>query len=77
MRRDGRRQRALELIHGRARLQRRHRFDEIGHRFGLRQVEAPVQERAQREFARLGQPRATGTAELDDAAEQHRAAVRR
>ena len=58
MRRDRGRQRAFELIHGRARLQRRHRLDEIGDRFRLRQIEASVQVRAQREFAGLGQPRA-------------------
>jgi len=39
------------------------RIDQVGHRFCLRQIESVVQERAAREFARLGQPgpeRATG-----------------
>ena len=52
------RQRAVQLIERGPRLQRRHRIDEIGDRFGLRQIDAAVQIRAQRELAGLRQPRA-------------------
>ena len=52
------RQRAFELIERRARLQRRHRVDQIRDRFGLHQIDAAVQVGAQRELARLGEPRA-------------------
>ena len=65
------RERAFELVHCRARLQRRDRVDEIGDRFGLHQVEPAVEIRAQRELARLGQPRARRHRHLDDPPEQH------
>ena len=51
-------QRAFELIERRARLQRRHRVDQIGDRLGLHQIDPAVQKRAQRELAGLRQPRA-------------------
>ncbi len=53
--RDG----ATHLLRGNARLIERSRVDQIPHRFRLRQINAPVQECAQREFAGFGQPRAT------------------
>ena len=56
--RGSRRQRALELIERRARLQRRHRVDQIAHRLGLHQIEPTVQVGAQRELAGPGEPRA-------------------
>ena len=70
-----RRQRALELIHRRARLKRRDRVDEIGDRLRLHEIDPAVEVRAQRELAGLGEPRARAHRELDDALEQHRAAV--
>ena len=54
---DARRQGSLELIERRARLERRHRVDEILHRLRLDQIHAPAQVGAKRELARLGQPR--------------------
>ena len=48
----------FELIERRARLQRRHGVDQIGDGFGLHQIDPAVEERAQRELARLGEPRA-------------------
>ena len=45
---------------------RRRRVDQVGHTLGLREVELAVEERAQRELARLGEPRP----ELDAAGEQ-------
>ena len=44
----------------------RRRFDQVGHAFRLREIELAVEERALREFAGLGEPRA----ELDAAREQ-------
>ena len=38
-----RRQRAFELIEGRARLQRRHGVDKIAHRFRLHEIDAAVE----------------------------------
>ena len=70
------RERSFELIERRARLQRRHRVDEIRHRFGLDQIDATVQKRAQRELARLGQPRAGGHGIFEDLPQHDRAAVR-
>ena len=52
-------QRALELIERGARLQRRDRLDEVGDGFGLNEIELAVEKRAQRELARLGEPRAS------------------
>ena len=69
-------ERALELVHGRARLERRDSVHEIGNGFGLYQVQSAVEVGTQRELAGLGQPRARRHRELDDAAKQHRAAVR-
>ena len=56
-RRDRRRQCALELIERRARLQRRDGVDQIRDRLGLDEIELLIEERAQRELARLGEPR--------------------
>ena len=58
MRGDRARQRAVELIERRARLQRRHGVDQIVHRLRLHQIDPTVEKRAQRELAGLGQPRA-------------------
>ena len=73
---DARGQRAVELIERHARLQRRGRVDQIGHRLGLHQIALAVEERAQRELARLGEPRAGAHGRAHDAVEQDRAAVR-
>ena len=48
----------LQLIERGAGLQRRDRIDQIGDRFGLRQIDPAVQKRAQRELAGLREPRA-------------------
>ena len=69
------RQRAFELIHGRASLQRRHRVHQIGHGFRLDEIDPAIEVRAQRELARLGQSRTSPHRELDDALEEHRTAV--
>ena len=52
--------RAVQLIEGGARLQRRDRIDQIGDRLRLHQVDPAVHERAQRELARLGEAGAGG-----------------
>ena len=57
-RRDRRRQRAFELIERGPRLQRRDRVDQIRDGLGLDEIELLIEERAQRELARLGEPRA-------------------
>ena len=62
------RQRTLELIEGRARLQRRRRGDEIRDRLGLDQIELAAQERAQREFAGLREPSTCVDCRTHDAA---------
>ena len=51
-------QRALQLIERGARLERRHRVDQVGDRFGLRQIDPAVQKCAKRELAGLREPRA-------------------
>src|SRR5262249_51634395 len=48
-------QRALKLIKGDTRLQRRDRIDQIGHRLRLRQIDASIQKCSQGELARLGE----------------------
>ena len=73
---DGPRERALELVERHARLQRRDGVDQVRHRLRLHEVEAPVQERAQRELAGLGQARAGGDGRAHDLAQQRQAAVR-
>ena len=55
---DRLRQRALELIECRARLQWRHRVDQIGDGFRLDQIDLVVKKGAERELARFGEPRA-------------------
>ena len=57
-RRDAARNRAAGLLRGDARLVERGGIDQVAHGFGLRQVDAAVQEGAQGEFAGLGQARA-------------------
>ena len=52
--RDG----TLRLLRRDARLVERGGVDQVADGFGLRQIDAAVQESAQREFARLGKPRA-------------------
>ena len=66
----------FELIERRARLQRRHRIDEIPHGLGLHQIHPPAQIRAERELAGLGQPRARAIAAATIARSSDRAAVR-
>ena len=72
---DGR-QRPLQLIERRARLKRRDGVDEIGDGFRLRQIDPAVEKRAQRELARLGEPRAARHGRGDDRAQNDRASVR-
>jgi hypothetical protein len=74
--RDGRGERAFELIHRRARLQGRHRVHEVRHGLRLRQVQPSAQVRAQREFPRLSQPRALRHRQPDDPRQQQRTAMR-
>ena len=57
---------AGEAARRRAHGRRRRRFDHVGDAFGLREIELAVEERALRELAGLGEPRA----ELDAAREQ-------
>ena len=59
-RRDAARDRAIHLLRRDARLVERGGFDQVADRFGLRQVDAAVQEGAQREFAGFGQARSRG-----------------
>ncbi|OLB60903.1 MAG: hypothetical protein AUI11_11970 [Acidobacteria bacterium 13_2_20CM_2_66_4] len=73
---DRGRQRPLELIEGGARLERRHRIDQIGDGFGLHQIDPAVEERAKRELAGLGKARAPIDCRFDDRAQDHRASVR-
>ncbi len=72
-----RRQRPFELIEGHARLQRRHRVNQVRDRFGLHEIDPSVQVRAKRELARVGQPRAGMNRGADDRFENHGTAVRR
>ena len=72
---DGSRQRALELVHCRARLQRRDGIDQIGDGLCLDQVEPAVQMGPQRELARLAETRAQVHGKLDDPPKQNHAAV--
>ena len=61
LRLDGReaaRDRALRLLRGDARLVERGGFDQIADGFGLGEIDAAVEESAQREFARFGEARA-------------------
>jgi hypothetical protein len=53
---DPRGQRPVQLVGRGAGLCRRRRFDQIGDGLGLEQIALAVQERPQRELARLGQP---------------------
>ena len=55
---DAARYRAAGLLRRDARLVERRGVDQIAHGFGLRQVDAAVQKRAQSELAGFGQPRA-------------------
>ena len=73
--RDFSRERSFQLIVGGASLERRHRVDEIAHRFGLHQIDPAVQKRAQRELARFGQARSLGHRRLDDRAQEDGTAV--
>ena len=58
------RQRAFELPRRDLRLVERLRVDEVAHRFGLREVDAAVEEGAHGELAGLGQARAAGERHL-------------
>ena len=74
--RDRARQRAVELIEGRARLQRRRRLNQIGDRFGLHQIDPSIEKRAQRKLAGLRQARAACNRGADHRMKDHRAPVR-
>ena len=74
-RRDAARDGAVHLLRGDARLVERGGVDQIAHGFGLRQIDAAVQIRAQREFARLGQARAGFERALQREAQDDRRAV--
>jgi hypothetical protein len=50
---------------------------QIGHRFGLRQIQTPAQERAQRVLARARQARARGDQRRQHAPRRHPAAMTR
>ena len=69
-------ERAFELIERRARLGRRDGVDQVGDGLGLDEVDAAVQECAQREFTGLRQTRTGDHRVLDDLAEHNRTAVR-
>ena len=73
--RDFGRERPLQLVVGRASLERRHRVDEIAHRFGLHQIDPAVQKRAQRELAGFCQTRPLGHRRFDDRTQEDGAAV--
>ena len=78
LRLDGReaaRDRALRLLRGDARLVERGGLDEIADGFGLRQIDAAVQERAQREFARFGEARAGAHGAIETVAQDDGRAV--
>ena len=47
------------------------RYDEITHRFGLRQIDASVEKSAHGEFARFGKTPALGQRQLDDVPQHH------
>ena len=74
---DGHRERAFELIEGRARLERRDGIDQIGDGLGLDQIELAVEKGAKGELARFGQPRAGFDGAREDRGQHHGAAVRR
>ena len=69
-------ERAVELIERRARLQGRHRVDQVGDRFRLHQIDPPVEKRAQRELARLGGTRAARDRRCHNRSQHHGAPVR-
>ena len=64
---DGLRELALQGTHGGAGGARGRRIDQIGDRFGLRQIHLAVEKGAAAEFAGFGQP----GAEVEAAGEQH------
>ena len=71
------RQRALQLLRRNLRLIQRLRIDQVAHRLGLREIDAPVQKRPHGELARLGQARSGGHAEFHNVPQHHRRSVRR
>ena len=73
---DPARQGSVELIERCARLQRRHRIDEIGDGFGLDEIHPAVQKRAQRELAGLGKACAAVHRFFNNVVQHRRAAVR-
>ncbi len=77
MLRIGSRQRPLELIERRARLQRCDGVNQIGDRFGLNQIDLAVQKGAERELTGLRQPCPCVDGAPNDRGENDRAAVRR
>ena len=66
---------AGELFVGGAQGQLGARMDQVGHGLGLREVDAPVEEGAPGELARLGQARAVGQHRIQD--QSSRAGCRR
>ena len=65
-------ERAVELIEGLSRLRRRDGVDQIGDRFRLHEIDAPMKKRAQRELTWRRQSRARAQRGGDDAFEQDR-----
>ncbi len=74
-RRDAARDGAVHLLRGDARLIERGGFDQVAHGFGLRQIDAAVEESAQGELAGLGQARAGLERALHGVAQHDRRAV--
>ena len=73
---DGSSQRAFQLVEGSTRLQRRDGVNQIRNRFGLHQIDAAIQERAKREFARFRGAGAARRRLLDNRPQDDRTPVR-
>ncbi len=72
---DALRESAGELLIRRGQRQFRARMNHVRHRLGLRQVEAPIEERAPGELARLRQPRAVFQQRIQDELGREQSAV--
>ena len=70
------RQRAVELIERRSRLERSRRVDQVADRFGLHQIDPAIEKCAERELARLGQPCARFDCRRHDRVQHDRRAMR-
>ena len=66
------RKRTLELLRRDFRLIQRLRIDQVAHRLGLRQVDAPVEKGAHGELAGLGQASTRSHAQFDDVPQHNR-----